>query len=385
MRPFLMLLTVICSIAAAQPEPEPMYQGKKAAAWVDTLLSDPSARQRALAATALGKIWGEFKYEPGLEALGRAVRLDTSAAVRVQALTVIAGLEADIVKRPLGADKRSLTDDLVVAASTEKDERVRKTLASTIALFPEASKRSVESMTGYLKDADPTTRIAAATSLGRTGSNAKSALAALLPLLRDADAGVRRAAVFAIARVAPDDVAAGTALAELLITEKELAVRQELLHSLGLCTERSGIMVQAVSRILSDPDQELRRLAVLTLGRFGPAASTVADEILKIAKTDKSKQLRVEAIRTFSAAVGPEGLKKRLSDLFAIMDEDPDFEVRLTVVGEIGALGNSLKGDTETLAALKRRLNDPSARVRTAAADAIKRIETPASSPDKKP
>ena len=381
----LVILLAFAGSSGAQPKPEPMYQGKKAAEWVEVLVNDPSARQRALAATALGKIWAEYKYEPALTTLGRAIRLDTSPAVRVQALNIIAGLEPDAVKKPLGADKQSVADDLVAAAKAEKEPRVRKDLATTIGLFPDAAKRAVEPLRSFLKDADPATRTAAANALGRVGVNAKEALADVLPLLNDPEAAVRRSAVFALARIAPDDVAAGSALARLLATEKDKDVRREIVISLGLFTERSGLVVQAVAGMMADPDLETRRLAVRALGRFGMSASPVADELLKVAKSDKDKEVRVDAVRAFAAAVGPDALKGRVKDLYPILDGDPDFEVRLAVVEELGALGNALKGDTETMAALQKRLNDPAAKVRTGAAEAIKRIETRSKPPEKKP
>jgi HEAT repeat protein len=362
-----------------------MYQGKKAAEWVDVLVNDASARQRALAASALGKIWAEYKYEPALTTLGRAIRLDTSPAVRVQALTVIAGLEPDVVKRPLGTDKQSVADDLVAAAKAEKEPRVRKELAATMSFFPDAAKNAVDALTGYLKDAEPATRASAATALGRVGVTAKPALGEFLPLLNDTEPSVRRAAVFALARIAPDDTAAGSALARLLATEKERDVRREIVISLGLFTERSGLVVQAVAGMLTDADIDTRRAAVRALGRFGTSAGPAADDILKVAKSDKDKDVRVDAVRAFAAVVGPEGLKARVKDVFPILDGDPDYEVRLAAVEELGALGNAIKGDAETLAALQKRLNDPSAKVRTAAADAIRRIETLPKAPEKKP
>jgi HEAT repeat protein len=171
----------------------------------------------------------------------------------------------------------------------------------------------------------------------------------------------------------------------LLATEKEREVRREIVTSLGLFTERSGLLVQAVAGVMADPDIELRRAAVRALGRFGLSASPVADEIIKLAKTDKDKEIRVDAVRAFAAAIGPEGVKGRVKDMFPILEGDPDYEVRLAVVEELGALGNAIKGDAETMAALQKRLNDPAAKVRTAAAEAIKRIETLPKPPDKKP
>ncbi|HJZ55258.1 MAG TPA: HEAT repeat domain-containing protein, partial [Gemmataceae bacterium] len=200
------------SSALAQPKPEPEYQGKKGSVWVETLLNDSSSRQRALAAIALGKLWAEHRYEPALPTLGRAIRVDASPAVRVQALSVVAGMDPLDVKKKVGDDKRSLADDLVQALESEKEPRVRRELAVTVGLFSDVARRGVDPLIGYLKDADPATRAAAATALGRIGSPAKEAVADLLPLLKDPETAVRRSAAFALGRVSVEDSAAASAL-----------------------------------------------------------------------------------------------------------------------------------------------------------------------------
>ncbi|HJZ56995.1 MAG TPA: HEAT repeat domain-containing protein, partial [Gemmataceae bacterium] len=105
--------------------------------------------------------------------------------------------------------------------------------------------------------------------------------------------------------------------------------------------------------------------------------------ILRVARSDPDKQARVDGVRAFAASLGP-GLKGRVKDLYPILENDPDFEVRLAAVEELGALGNALKDDAETIAMLRKRLSDPQAKVRIAAAEAIKRIEQPPP-PEKKP
>src|SRR5262249_58028907 len=87
--------------------------------------------QRARAAIALGTLWAEHRYEPALPTLGRAIRVDASPAVRVQALSVVAGMDPLDVKKKVGDDKRSLADDLVQALESEKEPRVRRGLAGT--------------------------------------------------------------------------------------------------------------------------------------------------------------------------------------------------------------------------------------------------------------
>jgi HEAT repeat protein len=122
---------------------------------------------------------------------------------------------------------------------------------------------------------------------------------------------------------------------------------------------------------------------VRSLARFGPAASPAADAILKAAREDKEKEIRIAAVRAFSAALGP-GLKSRIKDLYPVLD-DPDPEVRIACIEEIAGLGNSLKEDAETLGVLRKKLSDPQSKVRQTAAEAIKRIERVPPPPEKKP
>src|SRR5581483_4812569 len=96
------------------------------------------------------------------------------------------------------------------------------------------------------------------------------------------------------------------------------------------------------------------------------------------------KGLRVDAVRAFGSALGPE-LRGRAKDLIALLDRDPDFEVRIAIVEEFAALGHDVKDDKETVAALRRRLSDPQVKVREAAARAIDRINKPPKKPADKP
>ena len=68
------------------------------------------------------------------------------------------------------------------------------------------------------------------------------------------------------------------------------------------------------------------------------------------------------------------------------MKDDPEYEIRLAIVEELGALGNDLKDDKVVLEALRVRQSDPQVRVREAAAVAIRRItQKPQPVPPKKP
>jgi hypothetical protein len=109
------------------------------------------------------------------------------------------------------------------------------------------------------------------------------------------------------------------------------------------------------------------------LGTFGTAAKPAGDTLYKIAGTDKVKDIRVDAVRGFGSAIGPVEEKARVKDLVALL-VDPEYEVRLAVVEEIGSLGTELLEDQETIKALRVRESDPHPKVRDAAKKALAKI-----------
>ncbi len=364
--------------AAAQPETDPVYDGRKSSEWVNVLQNDPSARKRSLAVIVLGNAWSQHQYKDGLRNVGRALRADTSAAVRSQAAMTVAGFKPDAV--------REIETELSKALETEKDPRVRKELTVALGRFPDVAKKAVGPLTGALKDADATTRVAAAEALAKAGAEAKPATPELIRLLDDPDRAARQAVVFALGRIDPDNPSfVAAALIKRYGEEKEAEIRREVLVSLKLLGDKSEMVVTAFTKALADPDDETRTVAVRTLGTFGTEARPAADALLKLATGSKDKNIRVDAVRAFGSALGP-GLKGRLKDILPLTESDPDFEVRLAVVEEIAALGNAIKDDRETMATLRKRQSDPQVKVREAAAAAIRRIERkPEKPPEKKP
>jgi HEAT repeat protein len=369
------VLTLLCtlsgfSLATARLQDEdPVYDGKKGSAWVDILINDTSARKRALAVDALARLWAEKQYKEAIPSIGRALRVDSSAAVRIQAAQALGRLRETDIKGGLGVK------DLVDAMGMEKESRVRREIATVLVRFPLVAKLAVVQLTAALKDPDSTTRVVVAEALAQTGMEGKSAAAELAPLLSDKEKAVRRAAVVALGRISPEGASAiAESLSKMLETEKELDLRTELVISLGILGEKSPTVVMALAQLLADSEDELRRRAIRTLGTFGVAATTATEELLKAAKTDKLKDIRIDAVRAFGSAVGPD-LKGRVKDLIPILESDPDFEVRLAVVEEIGSLGPALKDDQETMKVLRKRLSDPHVKVREAVGLAIRKIE----------
>src|SRR5262245_26223200 len=224
------------SAAARQDDKDPAYDGKKGSAWVESLVNETSARKRALAVEALAKLWMEKQYEQALPNIGRALRLDSSAAVRAQAAVVLGALrDRDIEK---------VAKDLATALEGEKESRVRKQIAAVMTRHPIVAKLAIPALTAALKDPEPATRIAVAEALAQAGPDAKAAAVNLAPLLGDEDKGVRLAAVAALGRVAPEGAPAiAEAMCKMLGTEKDLDMRTELVTSLGLLGEKSADVV----------------------------------------------------------------------------------------------------------------------------------------------
>lgn len=356
----------LTSQARQDKDADPVYDGKKASAWVKSLIDDTSARKRALAVNALAKLWSDKRYEDALPNISRSLRLDSSSAVRTQAAIALGELKDNDIKL--------VAKDLIDALGMEKDSRVRRELALGMSRHPLVAKLAVANLTPALKDPDPATRIAAAEALAQAGSDAKSAAVNLAPMLASDDKGVRRAAVIALGRISPEGAPTiAETMAQMLSTETDPEMRIELVTSLGLLGEKSAAVIAALTKLMTDPNEDLRRRAVRTLGTFGPAALPVANSILTVAGTEKIKDIRVDAVHAFGSALGAE-LKGRIKDLLPIL-QDRDYEVRLAVVEELGALGNEIKGDAATMKALRARLSDPHVKVREAVAAAIKQIE----------
>ena len=380
----LVLLGVLAcnSTAGARPDEDPIFDGKKPAVWSEILREDASARKRSLAASALGEL--RLKYPASEEVkvlfkdLGRSLRVDSSAAVRVQCVTVIARLKLEDVK--------ALESEIIEALKAEKESRVRKELAVLLARFPEIAKRAVGPLGTVLKDADPTARAAAADALAKLGPDAKDAVTDLLPLLDDADKLARHAGICALGRIVPENASfVAAALIKRYGEEKEADLRRDIILSLKLIGDRSDSTIAALAKALTDPEDEVKAAAANCLGSFGTAAKPAIEPLLKLATESKDKGLRIDALRAFGSALGS-GLKERLPVMIRIMESDVDFEVRLAAVEEIAALGIELKDDKDTLTALRKRQSDPQVKVREAAAAAIRRIEKKPEKPvEKKP
>lgn len=381
-------LTLVAFVlsAARADDKDPEFDGQPVSKWIDTVQKDASARKRALAVEALGKIWIAHKHKDVLPNVGRALRVDPSAAVRAQAAIVLAGLKAEDIK--YGAT------DLVTALGGEKESRVRKEIILAMSKFPEVCALGLEPLITSLKDTEPAVKVAAAEAIALAGGPkgmAKSAAPGLVPLLKDQDKSVRIAGVYALGRIQPDGASAvAETMAGMFSTEKDADIKRELVAAMGLLAEKSEPVLKALAAALTEKDDDVRRTAARALGTFGTDAATAADALLKVWTTDSVKDIRVDAVRAYGSALGPIGMKAKLKDLRPQLEPkaQPDYEVRLALVEEIGSLGYEYIGidltstdpatkaeAVATVAALRLRTADPQLKVREAAALAVRKVE----------
>ncbi len=351
---------------------DPEFNGRKMSEWVVMLKDDPVPRKRKVAVVALGQIGdAERSAIPAvLQAVTRALRNDASPVVREQAAVVIGQMKTE--------DAVAAVNDLTEAVRVEREPGVRKQIAVALARLGKLAKPAIQPLTGALKDADAGVRAAAADALGRIGPDAKPATAELLLLLKDANKAARQAAIFALGRVEPEELAEpASALVTILNNDPDPDLRKEALLALGFLGDTSSPVVAAVATVLSDKSTEMRALAALTLGKFGPAVRSAETELTKVIKTDSDKNVRLNAVRTICSGFGGDAaaLIPMLSER---LKADADFEVRVAIAEELGALGAAGK---PALTALRNAQRDPQLKVREAATAAIKAIEKPPMKP----
>src|SRR5262249_23481218 len=82
----------------AGEDEDPKYDGKKRVPGAHILQNAPSARQRALAATALADLRNKHTVKDVHKELGRSLRVDSSPAVRTQCAVAIGTLKPNDIK-----------------------------------------------------------------------------------------------------------------------------------------------------------------------------------------------------------------------------------------------------------------------------------------------
>jgi len=166
-------------------------------------------------------------------------------------------------------------------------------------------------------------------AVGKIGPEASIAVPKLRDLLRDPDQTVRIEAAGALFKVEGHSEEAERALTALLsddnVATRELAVYEIVEIGPGL----NGLIPTLV-RLLGDPDEDIRRGAIMALGRMGPVAAD--SQVLLSIPANTRPEIR-ELAKVSSAAVNSD-----VQSLVNALDEK-DETVRVFAAIYIGDLG----------------------------------------------
>lgn len=180
-------------------------------------------------------------------------------------------------------------------------------------------------------------------------------LAALRQILEDEDRDLRVTALNSLVTLGVEDAAE---LAVAALNDEDAFVRATAAKLVG--DQEDPALTGFLTRSLrADPDPLVRRRACQALARV---AGDDAGPALIAALRDPDSQVRLEAIKG-ARVIAPGQGAERLAEL---LDEDPNWEVRVRAASALGLSGDPVAGE-----ALRAALDDPVEFVRAAAAKAL--------------
>jgi len=320
-----------------------------------------------------------FGYsESGIvDAFKTALNEDPSEKVRISICNLInmpSVRDENIKKKELEA-LRNLTVPLSDLLQNDKVPEVRAAAAKALGRLNTLSTAMVKVLAGALQDKDTATRTAAAEALGRIGEASKGAAPELKMALTDKEASVRQWAAFSLGRIGSDGATATEDLAKLMTGDPDPVVRSESALSIGLLGTSAKDAIPALLECFAkDKEKEVsvRIQAAKSLGKMDTELKKFGPKILEAVGNDPSKDVRVFLLLSFSTALKLEtaAFVKEMGDL---LTKEPEGEVRLVLIQELGGLGPAA---AEALPALRAATSDVQVSVREAAKVAVKRITT---------
>lgn len=244
------------------PSPQPSTKGP-ANVPVSAPEQDPSDERWALLAKALRTdssvavrrvaAWGLQRYartEGAVEALIAAVGSDADASVREMSVWALSQARGNT----------ATTAALMKAVRQDRDSEVRAT--AVWALGSIGDEDAVETLVTVLGHTDPKLREVAAWAIGSCGP--AQAPAELVSALSDRDRNVRKSVAWALYTIG--DASTVPAIDAALRRETDSVVQRDLIRSLATMGEPA---VDALQRLVTSPDTEIRTIAVTALAGRG--------------------------------------------------------------------------------------------------------------------
>jgi HEAT repeat protein len=225
----------------------------------------------------------------------------------------------------------------------------------------------VPTLLAWLEDADPVVRVAACELLRITDDVEKLAVTAVTRRLADSDARVRVNAAVALLHTT-NQAEPGIGVLRAAERDGDLPLRREALGFLGSWSRLDSTLVEVFLRDAKDPDDELRRVSLSTLGR-SIAADPRAADALRDALGDPVERVRVTAAWHLNDA-GVES--DATNSVLLAAATSPSADVRLSVLYGLGAVAPLAARDF--LPTLIAGLADPDADNRRTAAGSLSRL-----------
>ena len=289
-------------------------------------------------------------------AVARAEMMRSLSNARVHAAAELALLRGQ--DRGRGRDTNNIAVPALISALKDQDVEVRRAAAEALANLQDP--RAVPGLIGALEDRDAEVRGAAAMALGSLED--RRAVSPLLALLKDPSVEVRHQALGALGNF-PDGVPADAILAAMNDGNSDI---RHVAMSLALSqvgerdedTPTDPRFIAAFSRLLKDPSEEIRQVAVSGLAEM---RLTQAPAELLALERDRSEDVRQQVAHALGRIGDPKGVPV-LKNLLA----DQSADVREAAVNGLGEIR-----DRSALEALVAALRSTDPVVRRHAAMAL--------------
>jgi HEAT repeat protein len=352
---------------------EPTFDGTPKSEWLKMLKEDKNSRRREVAARVLASFG--FAESGITEAFKTALNEDTAERVRVQIcnLVVMPTTRDEKIRERELLELRKMTVPLSDALQNDKVPEVRAAAAKALGRLGNLSTPMVKVLSNALQDKDVNTRAAAAEALGRIGTAASASAPELKAALADKETIVRQWAAFSLGRIGNEGATATEELGKLLTSDPDPLVRAEAALSIGLLGTEAKAAIPALLEALDQEKEKeitVRIQAAKSLGKMDTAIKSHGSKILQTVAKEPNKDVRIFTLLSFSTALKIESAAF-VKELAELLTKEPEGEVRLIIVQELGGLGPAA---AEALPELRSATSDVQVAVREAAKLAVKRV-----------
>ncbi len=194
----------------------------------------------------------------------------------------------------------------LLADLTDPSNDVHEEAATALAACGPEDKAAVPALVGGVTHTNPDVRFWAVVALGRIGPDASEGVSALVMRLGDPVIAIRQAAAKALPKIGSAAVAEGVpALLDLFRTDEKWSVRIDCSQALRDLGAQSSELVDALIDALADPDEFVRKEAVIGLEYQGQRAQRAIPLLERIANDEtQGEGVRMQASKAANAIAG---------------------------------------------------------------------------------